>query len=88
MKAYRKLDTSSPEKCRVLSRVLLHSPGATPDLNMWLSFLNWHYLMSYFHKIDRRRLTNVWFGSFKGSETLGIYIYSSLTVWRQSIDIQ
>ena len=35
--------------------------------------------------IPTRRLTNVWYGLFKGSETLEIYIYSSLTVWRQSI---
>ena len=35
-----------------------------------------------------RRLTNVWYGSFTGSETLLIYIFSSLTVWRQSIDRQ
>ena len=42
----------------------------------------------YPYKIDYRRLTNVWYGSFKGSETLEIYIYSSLTVWRQSIDRQ
>ena len=44
--------------------------------------------LSYPHKIDWRRLTNVWYGSFRGSETLEIYIYSSLTVWRQSIDRQ
>ena len=44
--------------------------------------------LSYPHEIDCRRLTNVWYGSFKGSETLEIYIYSSLTVWRQSIDRQ
>ena len=44
--------------------------------------------LSYPHKIDWRRLTNVWYGSFKGSETLIIYIYSLLTVWRQSIDRQ
>ena len=43
--------------------------------------------LSYPHKIDWRRLTYVWYGSLKGSETLEIYIhvYSSLTVWRQSI---
>ena len=39
--------------------------------------------LSYPHKIDWSRLTNVWYGSFKGSETLEIN--SSLTVWRQSI---
>ena len=43
--------------------------------------------LSYPHKTDWRRLTNVWYDSFTGSETL-IYIYSSLTVWRQSIDRQ
>ena len=42
----------------------------------------------YPHKLDWRRLTNVWYGAFTGSETLKIYIYSSLTVWRQSIDRQ
>ena len=45
-------------------------------------------MLSYPHKIDWRRLTNVWYGSFTGSETLEIYIYSSLTVWRQSINRQ
>ena len=44
--------------------------------------------LSYPHKIDWRRLTSVWYGSLMGSETLEIYIYSSLTVWRQSIDRQ
>ena len=44
--------------------------------------------LSYPHKIDWRRLTNDWYGSFNGSETLEIYIYSTLTVWRQSIDRQ
>ena len=34
------------------------------------------------------RLSNAWYGLFKGSETLEICIYSSLIVWRQSIDIQ
>ena len=42
--------------------------------------------LSYPQKIDWRRLNNVWYGSFTGSETLEIYIYSSLTVLRQSID--
>ena len=41
--------------------------------------------LSYPHKIDWRRLTNVWYGSFTGSEALKIYICSSLTVWRQTI---
>ena len=36
--------------------------------------------LSYPHK------NNVWYGSFKGRETLEICIYSSLTVLRQSID--
>ena len=31
--------------------------------------------LSYPHKIDWRRLANVWYGSFTGSETLEIYIY-------------
>ena len=31
-------------KCRVLSRVLLHSPRATPDLNLWFLFLSKHSL--------------------------------------------
>ena len=44
--------------------------------------------LSYPHKIDWRRLTRVWYGSLMGSETLEIYIYSSLTVWRQSINRQ
>ena len=44
--------------------------------------------LSYLHKIDRRRPANVWYGSCTGSETLEILIYSSLTVWRQSIDRQ
>ena len=43
--------------------------------------------LSYPHKTYWRRLTNVWYGSFTGSETQ-LYIYSSLTVWRQFIDIQ
>ena len=47
-----------------------------------------HKTLSYPHKIDQRRLTNVRYGSFTGSETLEIYIHSSLTVWRQSIDRQ
>ena len=34
----------SPLKCRDLSRVLSHSPRATPDLNLWLLFLSWHIL--------------------------------------------
>ena len=44
--------------------------------------------LSYPHKIDWRRLTSVWYVSLIVSETLKIYIYSSLTVWRQSIDRQ
>ena len=39
------------------------------------------------HKTYWRRLTNVWYGSLTGSETQ-TYIYSSLTVWRQSIQRQ
>ena len=42
--------------------------------------------LSYPHKIDWHRLTNVCYGSLKGSKTL--IIYSLLTVWRQSIDRQ
>ena len=38
------------------------------------------------HEIDLRRLTSVWYGSLMENETLEIYIYGSLTVWRQSID--
>ena len=44
--------------------------------------------LSHRHKIDWRRFTNVWYGSLMGSETLEIYIYSLLTVWRQSIGRQ
>ena len=44
--------------------------------------------LSYPHKIDWHRLTRVWNSSLMGSETLEIYIYSWLTVWRQSIDRQ
>ena len=36
--------------------------------------------LSYLHKMDWRKLTNVWYGSFMGSETLEIYLYTSLTV--------
>ena len=50
--------------------------------------LHKNVMLSYTNKIDGRRLTNVWYGSFTGSETLEMYIYSSLTVWRQSIDRQ
>ena len=32
--------------------------------------------LSYPHKIDWHRLTNVWYGLFMGSETLEIYIYT------------
>ena len=38
------------------------------------------------HEIDWRRLTSVWYGSLMENETLEIYIYGSLTVWKQSID--
>ena len=44
--------------------------------------------LSYQQKIDWRRLTSVWYGSLMGSETLEIYMYSSLTVWKESIDKQ
>ena len=44
--------------------------------------------VSYQHKIDWRRLTNVWYGSFTGSETLEIYIYSSPTVLLETVHRQ
>ena len=44
--------------------------------------------LSYPHKIEWRIVSIVWYGSFAGSETLEIDIYSPLTVWRQSIDRQ
>ena len=46
---------------------------------------NENVTLSYPHKTYWRRLTKVWYGSFTGRET---QIYSSLTVWRQSIDNQ
>ena len=61
------------------------------NFNLDVLFANEHQsdqkkTSSYPHKIDWRRLANVWYGLFKGSETLEICIYSSLAVWIQSID--
>ena len=53
MKALCKLDilrmSFFSRKVKGFYRVLSHSPGATPDLNLRLSFLNWHYFMSRKH---------------------------------------
>ena len=60
----------------------------TTKTEAYQAFPTKNVTLSYPHKIDWCRPTYVWIGSFTGSETLEIYIYSSVTVWRQSIDRQ
>ena len=93
MEALSKMTTLTP-KCEIFYRrtkwlkasQYVHNPKLWGISNIPPPTKN--VTLSYPHKIDWRRLTYVSYGSFTGSETLKIYIYSSLTVRRQSIHRQ
>ena len=66
-------------KCRVLSRVLLHSPHATPDLNLWFLFLSKHSLCP--GDTAARKIME-WFIVIFSQEILPVFRYDSYLIDR------